>query len=214
MENDDRPKNASGEKEGAKRRYPPLTLEDPDPVSPTFRPLDEKHEMYPLAAWAWWHANDLPPAARRGLFVALARAWPAKGRRKSRHYRGFFAALLKKANIETARIAKTLCVTEGEVNDLARDYRNDLHRQTEGRPRIHVESVDDDDKPYDPSTKLGAILSHHENHGNEDWQRVDRLAQELGHEDMTDLLKTADRPAAAPSLTLEELAPDMRPDAA
>jgi hypothetical protein len=203
MAHEDDPENARGEKEGVKRRYPSLTLEDTDPVSPTFASLEQEHRLYPLAAWAWSHANDLAPAARRGLFVALARAWPVKGRRKSRHYRGFFSAVLKKADIETALIAKTLCVTEGEVKDLACDYWNDWRRPIEDargdgrrdtdpphdpRPRIHADSVDDDDKPYDPSTKLGAALSRQENRGNEDWQRVDKLAQELGYEDLTDLL--------------------------
>jgi len=202
MAREDDPRNASGEKEGVKRRYPPLTLEDPDPVSPMFASLEQEHRLYPLAAWVWCHANDLAPAARGGLFVALARAWPVKGRRKSRHNRGFFAAVLKNANVETARIAKTFCVTEGEVNDLARDYWSDWRRPIEDargdrrsdtdpphdpRPRIHAESVDDDDMPYDSSTQLGAILSQ-ENQGNENWQRVDKLAQELGYKDLTDLL--------------------------
>jgi len=204
MVHEDDHRNASGEKEGVKRRYPPLTLEDPDPASPTFASLEQEHRLYPLAAWAWWRADDLAPAARRGLFVSLACAWPVKGRRKSRHYRGFFAAVLKTADVETAQIAKTLCVTEGEVNDLARDYWSDWRRPIEDargdgrrdtdpphdpRPRIHA----DYPEPYDPSSKLGAILSRQENHGNEDWQRVDKLAQELGYEDLTDLLGSQGR---------------------
>jgi hypothetical protein len=201
MANEHGLQHASGKKAGVKRRYPPLTLEDPEPVSPTFAPLEQEHRLYPLAAWAWWHANDLAPAARRGLLVALARAWPVKGRRKSRHHRGFFAAMLKAADVDTPEIAKTLCVTNGEVEDLARDYWADWRRSVEvarglggsdtdpprdPRPRIHA----DHREPFDPSTQLGAILSRQERPGNDDWQRVETYLQGLGYANLEEFLNT------------------------
>ncbi len=203
MAPEDARESATGKKEGEKHReWPLLTLENPDPTSPTFSALDSEHRLYPLAAWAYHHANSLDPATRAGLFVALARAWPLRGRRKSRHNRGFFVAILDRANIPTATIAQTFCISKGEVGDLLRDRRSDwlwplsrargdYHHNASGpydpRPRIDVESADT--MPFDPSTKLGAILSA-ENHGDENWRRVDELAHKLGYRDLADMLKT------------------------
>ncbi len=202
MASEDAPESATGKKEGEKHRaWPSLTLENPDPTSPTFSALDSEHRLYPLAAWAYHHANSLDPATRAGLFVALARAWPLRGRRKSRHNRGFFVAILARANIPTATIAETFWISEGEVGDLLRDRRSDwlwpLSRARgdyddnasgpyDPRPRIDLDPADTE--PFDPSNKLGVILSQ-ENHGDENWRRVDELAHNLGYSDMADMLK-------------------------
>jgi hypothetical protein len=203
MAPEDAHQSATGKKEGEKSRaWPSLTLEDPARTSPTFSALDSEHRLYPLAAWAYHHANSLEPAKRAGLFVALAHAWPLRGQRKSRHNRGFFVAILARANIPTAAIAQTFCISEGEVGDLLRDrrldwlqplgsatgdYRDDASKPRDSRPRIDTDP--DDRAPFDPSTKCGRILSQ-ENHGDENWRRVDELAHKLGYQDMADMLKT------------------------
>jgi hypothetical protein len=100
-------------------------------------------------------------------------------------------------------------VTEGEVNDLSRDYLKDWRRPIAGargdgrndtdppydpRPRVYADSVGvSNPEPFDPSTQHGAILSQ-ESHGDEGWRRVDELAQEFGYKGLTDLLNARRTP--------------------
>src|SRR5271166_535010 len=179
---------AGGKRAPVSRRAPPLTLSDPNPLAPRFAPLEQEHRLYAVAAWAYHHADDLSPRVRAGLFVALARGWPVKGRRKSVHNRGWNIVLLEAAHVETAEIAKILGITEAEVESRSREYweawRNPPEQDAAGqgaegdqrqdrRSRIHAEPADgSEEEPFDPATPHGVILSQ-ETQGDEDARRVE-----------------------------------------
>lgn len=198
MECNDDPPTASGKKDGEKHRdRPTLTLENPDPATPTFSAIGPDHRLYPLAAWAYHHADRLESAERAGLFVALGRAWPRRGRRRSRHDRGFWVSWCFARNIPLAAIANKFCVSEGEVRDLERDYWKDWRQPIESArgdyledtdvprdPRPRIDTDPPDRAPFDPSTQAGALLSR-ENEGDENWRLARELVREHGDDDLT-----------------------------
>jgi hypothetical protein len=181
---------ASGEVEGVKHGdWPSLTLEDPHPATPTFSAIGSDHRLYPLAAWTYHHGDSLDSAVRAGLFLALSRIWP-RGRRQSRHNRGFWVAWCLARSIPTAAIADKFCISEGEVLDVRCDYwedwRQPIERARGGHlddtelpydPRPRIDTEPHDSEPFDPSTEGGAALSREKERG-ENW----RLARELVRE--------------------------------
>jgi hypothetical protein len=192
------PPTAGGKKDGEKHRdWPSLTLENPTPATPTFSPIEADHRLYPLAAWTYHHADALSPAMHAGLFVALERAWPRRGRRRSRHDRGVWVSWCLGRNIPPAAIAGKFGISEGEVLDLRRDYWKDWRQPIEtargdylgdsdvpSDPRPRIDADPPDSAPWDPSTQAGALLSR-ENEGDENFRLARELIGEHGDHDLT-----------------------------
>ena len=66
-----------------------------------------------LAAWAFHHADELPHEPRRGLFLALERAWPRPaGDVKDLGDRALKAYGLAHEGVPISEIAATYCIAE------------------------------------------------------------------------------------------------------
>lgn len=88
---------------------------------PSFRELEPADDLYPLAAWAHHHARFLPASARRGLFIALERAWPrTQGDTKDAETRALKAAWLAAHGKSAQDIAEVFCVTPDYARRLVR----------------------------------------------------------------------------------------------
>ncbi len=166
---------------------PDLLLEGGLPSDPGLPSLSADDELYPLAAWAYHHADSLDQRLRRGLLEALFHAWPhPRGRRKSRYVQAIYFTALLDAGVPAERIAATWNVTEQEVKDASRDHRR-LAAETKPR-RLEVD--DPDAEPYDPAGPQGpaflpdpdkAQFARH--HG-----LAEQLARELGFSSFRELL--------------------------
>ncbi len=227
MPTQDEHRNTSGETDGEKHRdWPSLTLKGPSGFDPTYASIEDGHDLYPLAAWARHHADELSPAARRGLFAALARAWPVTGRRKRRYKRGVVFSLLLKHGVSSSQIAEKWHVSRGDVTDAARDA--EAQAGLVSQARIVVANYDSFDDycnvearaerleenpqahlPYDPATSEGAVLSRPPDEGNDDenWRLATELANDLGYKDLAHLLgvpSDAQRRREAPMTDAEQ----------
>jgi hypothetical protein len=196
MPTQDEHKDRPGETEPAKLRWPYLSLDRHDPFAPKLQPLEGSHPLYALAAWAFHHADALPPLLREGLFVSLERAWPqTTGRKKTRLDRGRLVALVKSRGWDAERIGRALSASEREVNELSAEYgkawrgpiedaRGD-HRQDDDppydpRPRLFVDAIDAArPEPFDPATVQGRMLRLTTSAGM-DWALVEQFARDDG----------------------------------
>src|SRR5271165_1680975 len=134
MTPEDEHANVSGELEGEKHRdWPRLTLKGSSAFDPMYDEITEEHELYPLAAWGYHHANDLAPGARRGFFDALARVWPSRGRKKTRYKRGVVMSMLLAAGVSPTEVAEKWHVSPGEVTDSVRDVKRAAGTPSEQR---------------------------------------------------------------------------------
>lgn len=185
MEENDAPKIRLGKREGGNHReWPDLVLLGGKPGDPTYPPIGEEHSLYALAAWVYHHAGELEQSSQTGLLEALGRAWPRRGRPKSRYVRGLFIALLIKSGVPEQKVAEKWWLTVGEVTDVVRDFCGARRNLKQG---VEVEG---DREPYDPATQHGRLLSlsrEMAEQGNEDWRLAEELAQELGYASLADL---------------------------
>ncbi len=168
--------------------WPDLLLEGGSPSDRGLPALSSDHPLYPLAAWAYHHADSLDQRLRWGLFEALSYAWPpGRGRSKRTYEQGIYFTALLDAGVSVDHIAKTWNVTEGHVKDASRDHRR---LAAETRPR-RVEVDHSSGKPYDPALPYGpAFLPARvdkqflaQNHA-----LADQLARDLGHRSFKELL--------------------------
>jgi hypothetical protein len=114
------------------------------------------------------------------LFVALERAWPVRGRPKSRLTRGAFVAALVTAGVPKSRIAEHERLSPGEVSDLERDGRRAAREAFQcDPPRIDADPRGE--VPFEPSTQLGAVMSSKPD-GGENLRRAGELLDELAAE--------------------------------
>jgi hypothetical protein len=118
---------ASREKDPEKsRQLPLLFLSSANPRAPTFKLLEARDQLYPLAAWAFHHADALDPSVRRGLFRALARVWPVPGRPKIRDQAATTILVLIDAGVDLGTIAEQFGYTRKYVSELARQAANSV----------------------------------------------------------------------------------------
>jgi hypothetical protein len=156
---------------------PPLELNAPRIDGPLYDTLEPGHPLYELAAWAHHHAPRLPTEARRGLFLALSRAWPRpKPRRtpRDRGQRAIQAAWLVAQGQSVEDVAAVLCVAPDSARRLIA-IGDELRPHVFTHPEYwSVDAVADgtDRRPEDPASLLA-------------WQRM--KGEDLAHAVTEDL---------------------------
>jgi hypothetical protein len=107
------------------------------------------------------------------LFVALERAWPVRGRPKSRLTRGAIVSALVASGVPKSTIAQHYRLSPGEVSDLERDARRAVGEAFQcDPPRIDADPRGE--VPFELSTQLGAVMSSKPD-GGENLRRAEEL---------------------------------------
>ena len=156
-------RRASREKDPEKsRQLPLLLLSSANPRTPTFKSLKAGDELYPLAAWAFHHADALDPSVRRGLFRALARVWPVRGRPKIGDQAATTILVLIDAGVDLGTIAEQFGYTRKYVSELARRAANSVASLSDpDRYEYHIDCEPGNRggraEPYDPAGVDGLL---------------------------------------------------------
>ena len=169
--------------------HPKLDLERDDPDAKLCARLAVDDPLYPVAAWAFHHGDELDVDVRKGLYAALEGAWPvAVGRKRTRRTARSMVGLLSEAGVPVDLIAKGLGRPEKEIKELRSEAARERPMRT-----ARIIPVPEETEPYDPAEgEVGAVLAR----GPRSWSRTAqspdvplamKLAVDLGFESLQDL---------------------------
>jgi len=174
--------------EELKRRWPRLELERRDSDARALALLQVDHPLYPVAAWAFHHGDELDESSRSGLYAALEGGWPrGPGRSRTRRVARAIVAVLKEAGVRTELIASGLGRSVGDVQDLLRESAGS---RPPSRARITpLETPGGLPKPYDPQTITGGMFARGPDEllFTREWELAEALARKLGFDSLPEL---------------------------
>jgi len=138
--------------------HPPLILRMPRVDGPSYAKLKPDDPLYSMASWVFHHGDEQPRKARRGLYIALERAWPrTRGIHKITEHRHLVAYSMHCGGSSVGDIAFAFVVQPATVRKWITETRREIDDEADTSPRIEV-AVDADD-PEDPASDLSYARS-------------------------------------------------------
>jgi len=132
--------------------HPPLTLRMPRVDGPSYKALKPDHALYAMASWVFHHGDEQPRKARRGLYIALERAWPrTQGDGKSAEHRRLVAYSMHCGGDTIGDIAFVFDVQLGTVQRWITETKHEIETEGDTSPRIEIAG---DDEPENPASDL------------------------------------------------------------